>query len=289
MAKDLQLRNMGLVPAGSAEAYIHAVNKIPLLSAEEESDLARRYQLDGDLEAAKKLVLSQLRYVARIAHGYLGYGLPVMDLIQEGNIGLMKAVKRFDPTMGVRLVSFAVHWIKSEMHEFIIRNWRVVKIATTKAQRKLFFNLRSAKKRLGWMTNDEINTLAKDLNVSTQDVLQMEARLNNADLSLEGSDDNDDSDNGSFAPIHYLEDKHADPLQQLLEDDWSGQAKEKLLSAIETLDDRSRHIIHVRWLGEAKTTLQDLAAEYNISLERVRQIEKNAMNKIKGIMISLAS
>ncbi|NNM60491.1 MAG: RNA polymerase sigma factor RpoH [Legionellales bacterium] len=292
MANELQLRHMGLVPVGSAEAYIHAVNQIPLLTAEEESELARRYQQDGDLEAAKKLVLSQLRYVARIAHGYLGYGLPVMDLIQEGNIGLMKAVKRFDPTMGVRLVSFAVHWIKSEMHEFIIRNWRIVKIATTKAQRKLFFNLRSAKKRLGWMTNDEISSLAKDLNVSTQDVLQMEARLNNADVALEGGGEEDDDQGGNgsthFAPIHYLEDKHADPLQQLLEDDWSEQAKEKLLTAIESLDDRSRHIINVRWLGEEKATLQDLAAEYNISLERVRQIEKNAMNKVKGLLINWA-
>lgn len=288
MSKELQVRQMGLVAVGNAEAYIHAVNQIPLLSAEDESELARRYHQEGDLEAAKKLVLSHLRYTVRIAHGFLGYGLPLMDLIQEGNIGLMKAVKRFDPTMGVRLVSFAVHWIKAEIHEFIIRNWRIVKIATTKAQRKLFFNLRSSKKRLGWMSHDEIQALAKDLKVTPRDVIQMEARLNNADLALEGSDE-DESDGGGtdFAPIHYLEDKHADPLHQLSQEDWQEQSKEKLASALEALDERSRHIIKVRWLNDAKMTLQDLAAQYAISLERVRQIEKNAMGKLKKALGTL--
>jgi RNA polymerase sigma-32 factor len=289
MANELQLRQMALVPVGSAEAYIHAVNQIPLLSAEEESDLARRFQQEGDVEAAKKLVLSHLRYVVRIANGYLGYGLSVMDLIQEGNVGLMKAVKRFDPTVGVRLVSFAVHWIKAEMHEFIIRNWRIVKIATTKAQRKLFFNLRNAKKRLGWMTREEVETVAKDLNVTPQDVMHMEARLNNYDLALEGSsDEHDDEGVGEFAPIHYLEDKHADPLHQLSDDDWSAQGKEHLLAALDDLDDRSRDILTVRWLNEEKTTLQELAERYSISLERVRQIEKNAMNKLKTALLSFA-
>jgi len=287
MANELQLQHMGLVPVGSAEAYIHAVNQIPLLSAEEESHLARLFQEEGDVEAARKLVLSHLRYVVRIAHGYLGYGLPVMDLIQEGNIGLMKAVKRFDPAVGVRLVSFAVHWIKAEMHEFIIRNWRIVKIATTKAQRKLFFNLRNAKKRLGWMTHDEVNTLANDLNVSPQDVLQMEARLNNSDMPLEISADNHDEDDHTFSPIHYLEDKQADPLHQLADDDWSEQGKDRLLAALEELDERSRHILTVRWLQEEKMTLQELAQTYQISLERVRQIEKNAMNKLKNALSGL--
>lgn len=288
MANELQLRQMALVPVGNADAYIHAVNQIPLLSAEEEYDLARRFQQDGDVEAAKKLVLSHLRYVARIANGYLGYGLPLMDLIQEGNVGLMKAVKRFDPTVGVRLVSFAVHWIKAEMHEFIIRNWRIVKIATTKAQRKLFFNLRNAKKRLGWMTREEVESLAKDLDVTPQDVMHMEARLNNVDVALEAPTDEYDDDASDFAPIHYLEDKHADPLHQLSVNDWSEQSKEHLLAALDNLDERSRQILTVRWLNEEKMTLQELAERYNISLERVRQIEKNAMNKLKNALLSFA-
>jgi RNA polymerase sigma-32 factor len=289
MSQELQLRQMALVPVGSAEAYIQGVYQIPVLSAEDEFELARQYKDNGDLEAARQLVLANLRYVVKIANGYLGYGLPLMDLIQEGNIGLMKAVKRFDYGVGVRLVSFAVHWIKAEIHEFIIRNWRIVKIATTKAQRKLFFNLRNAKKRLGWFNREEIEAVAKDLSVSPEEVVRMEARLANADLALEGSGD-DDSDGGhhtEFAPIHYLEDAQANPLHQLEYTDSESQSKERLLMALDDLDERSKHILTVRWLNEQKSTLHELAEHYQISPERVRQIEKNAMNKLKNALVAI--
>ena len=290
MSNNFPLQYRGdLVAVGSAEAYIHGVNQIPLLSQEEELALAIQLQETADVGAAKKLVLAHLRYVVRIAYGYLGYGLSLMDLIQEGNIGLMKAVKRFDPKVGVRLASFAVHWIKSEMHEFIIRNWRIVKIATTKAQRKLFFNLRQMKKGLNWMTKEEAQFIADDLKVTTDEVFHMEARLNQSDMPLEGSSDSEGEDSSAFFPIHYLEDKHADPLRQLSEQDWSEQGRDHLLAALDTLDERSRHILTVRWLNEEKTTLQALAAHYGISLERIRQVEKNAMNKLKATLIAFSN
>lgn len=288
MSQELQLKQMALVPVGSAEAYIQGVYQIPVLSAEDELALARQYKDNGDLEAARQLVLANLRYVVKIANGYLGYGLPLMDLIQEGNIGLMKAVKRFDYAVGVRLVSFAVHWIKAEMHEFIIRNWRIVKIATTKAQRKLFFNLRNAKKRLGWFNREEIESVAQSLSVSPEEVVRMEARLANADLALEGSgEDDSDGYSNEFAPINYLEDSNADPLRQLENTDTESQGKERLLMALDDLDDRSKHILTVRWLKEQKSTLHELAEHYQISPERVRQIEKNAMNKLKNALVAI--
>ena len=278
--KDNTLMMQLALPAGSLDAYIQSVNLIPVLTAEEEQDLALRYRHDNDLEAARQLVMSHLRFVVKVARGYNGYGLPLADLIQEGNIGLMKAVKRFDPSMGVRLVSFAVHWIRAEMHEFILRNWRIVKIATTKAQRKLFFNLRSAKKRLGWMNNEEVESVARDLGVSTKDVLEMEQRMSYYDTSFDGPVGNDE-DEDLYAPVAFLEDKSASPEQQLEDEQVYDLNQEALHSAIELLDDRSRDIISKRWLVENKATLQDLAEEYNISAERIRQIETSAMMKLR--------
>jgi RNA polymerase sigma-32 factor len=271
-------------PIGSLEAYIHRVNQVPLLSAEEEKTLATRYAEAGDLEAAKKLVMPHLRFVVRIARSYSGYGLAQADLIQEGNIGLMKAVKRFDPQMGVRLVSFAIHWIKAEIHEFILRNWKIVKIATTKAQRKLFFNLRKASQKLtqklNWFTQDEVETVAKDLNVSPNDVRQMEARFNYHDESLDPLATSQHEN--SLAPIHYLEASQSyDPANSVEENDWAEDREGKLHYALSLLDNRSQDILKRRWLADQKATLQELAAEYQISAERVRQLEKNAMNKIK--------
>jgi len=268
------------LPVGSLEAYVLSVNEIPMLSAEEERALAERYQRDNDLDAARQLVMSHLRFVVRVARGYNGYGLALSDLIQEGNIGLMKAVKRFDPSVGVRLVSFAVHWIRAEIHEFILRNWRIVKIATTKAQRKLFFNLRSAKKRLGWMNMDEVDAVAKDLGVSSKDVLEMEQRLSSNDVSFDGAV-NDDEDENIYAPAAYLEDLRATPEEQLEVEQLDDQHQEALQNAIASLDDRSRDIIAKRWLTEDKATLHELAAEYHVSAERIRQIENNAMNKLR--------
>ncbi|WP_416306395.1 RNA polymerase sigma factor RpoH [Neptunicella sp. SCSIO 80796] len=279
------LQSMALsVPrsSGSIEAYIQAAGSIAMLSAEEERELAERLQQDGDLESARKLIMSHLRFVVHIAKSYSGYGLPQADLIQEGNIGLMKAVKRFDPTVGVRLVSFAVHWIKAEIHEFVLRNWRIVKVATTKAQRKLFFNLRKAKKRLGWFTHDEVETVAEALGVSTKEVLQMEARMSSQDQTFDLSADDDES--GNFAPVQYLEDKSASVESQIISDDWDSNASDRLYSAIKTLDERSQHIIQTRWLTDDKTTLQELADKYQVSAERVRQIEKNAMKKLQYAM-----
>jgi len=272
--------NMNLqltLPSGSLEAYIQSVNSIPVLSAEREQELFQRYQADGDLEAARELVLSHLRFVVKVAKGYSGYGLPQADLIQEGNIGLMKAVKRFDPEFGVRLVSFAVHWIRAEIHEYVLRNWRIVKVATTKAQRKLFFNLRSAKKRLGWLSHEEVESVASDLGVNTSDVLEMEKRMAAYDASFNGYTNDDDV----AAPALYLEDQRDGPEQtmEFLQKETLDQ--EMLIHALGTLDDRSRVIIQKRWLEPEKSTLHDLASEFNVSAERIRQLEQNAFNHMR--------
>lgn len=280
MNQQLQLASLNF-PIGSLDAYIHRVNQVPMLSAEEEYDCAERFQTEGDLEAARCLVLAHLRYVVRVARGYLGYGLPLNDLIQEGNIGLMKAVKRFDPKMGVRLVSFAVHWIKAEIHEFVLRNWRIVKIATTKAQRKLFFNLRSNKKHLGWFSNEEVDTVAKKLGVSADVVREMEMRMSGYDASFDPYADDDDSEHGNFAPAAYLADAHADPALQLEGSNWETNNTEKLAHALTALDQRSRDIVQRRWLTDDKATLHDLADQYQVSAERIRQLEKSAMQKLK--------
>lgn len=270
----------GALPLGSLEAYIARVNLIPILTQEEESTLASQFHKNQDLEAAKSLVLAHLRFVVRVARGYLGYGLPLGDLIQEGNIGLMKAVKRFDPSVGVRLVSFAVHWIKAEIHEFILRNWSIVKVATTKAQRKLFFNLRKAAKRLGWFTEEEIHTVADELQVPPEEVRRMEMRLNAHHESFEGSVD-EESGESSFAPEQYLEDHRYNPALQCENKDWSESREQNLQDALSSLDARSQDIVRSRWLVEDKATLHDLAARYQVSAERVRQIEKIAMDKLK--------
>lgn len=283
MSTNLQTMALSVPQSGSIETYIQAVSGIDMLSAEEERSLAERLRENDDLEAARKLIMSHLRFVVHIAKSYSGYGLPQADLIQEGNIGLMKAVKRFDPTVGVRLVSFAVHWIKAEIHEFVLRNWRIVKVATTKAQRKLFFNLRKAKKRLGWFTHEEVQTVADALGVSTKEVLQMEARMSSQDQAFDLSADDDDT--GNFAPAQYLEDKSADVEADVINQDWDKNATSRLYSAIKTLDERSQHIIQTRWLSDDKTTLQDLADKYQVSAERVRQIEKNAMKKLQNAMV----
>ena len=284
MGTSLQ-RTMALIPQGSLEGYIQAVNSIPVLSAEEERELAMRLQQDGDLEAARQLVMSHLRFVVHVAKSYSGYGLPQADLVQEGNIGLMKAVKRFDPSVGVRLVSFAVHWIKAEIHEYVLRNWRMVKVATTKAQRKLFFNLRKSKKRLGWLNHEEVQAVAADLGVSAADVTEMEARMSNYDQAFDLV--GDDEDEGGFAPVHYLEDKSSDLAATIENDNWDSHATRRLSAAMATLDERSQHIIRARWLDEeSKTTLQELADNYGVSAERVRQLEKNALKKLKDAMVA---
>lgn len=272
------------LPVNSLEAYLHYVNQIPMLTQEEEHDLAVRLQKNNELAAAKRLILAHLRYVARVAKGYLGYGLPLADLIQEGNIGLMKAVRRFNPDMGVRLVTFAMHWIKAEIHEYILRNWRIVKVATTKAQRKLFFNLRNLKKRLGWMTQQEVNDIAKDLKVKPETVREMEMRLATSDASFDGHDDDDDDNHYSFKPAGFLEDARYNPEQQLESDDWTEQSSDTMYHALDKLDERSQDIIRTRWLDENKLTLQDLADKYQISAERVRQLEKNAMLKLRAAL-----
>ncbi|MNR01173.1 RNA polymerase sigma factor RpoH [compost metagenome] len=282
MGTSLQ-RTMAMIPQGSLEGYIQAVNSIPVLSAEEERELAMRLQQGGDLEAARQLVMSHLRFVVHVAKSYSGYGLPQADLVQEGNIGLMKAVKRFDPSVGVRLVSFAVHWIKAEIHEYVLRNWRMVKVATTKAQRKLFFNLRKSKKRLGWLNHEEVQAVAADLGVSAADVTEMEARMSNYDQAFDLV--GDDEDEGGFAPVHYLEDKSSDLAATIENDNWDSHATRRLSAAMATLDERSQHIIRARWLDEeSKTTLQELADNYGVSAERVRQLEKNALKKLKDAM-----
>ncbi|GLQ88036.1 RNA polymerase sigma factor RpoH [Dyella flagellata] len=266
---------------GSLDAYISAVHRIPVLSQEEEQELSRRYQQDSDLASARKLVMSHLRFVVHVARGYNGYGLQLSDLIQEGNIGLMKAVKRFDPDQGVRLVSFAVHWIRAEMHEFILRNWRIVKVATTKAQRKLFFNLRKSKKRLGWMNAEEVRMVAKDLGVPEATVREMESRLSGRDIGFEAPADAEEE--AKPAPEAFLVDEGADPYDSVAEADQTDNQLETLSNALQKLDERSRDIIQRRWLNEDKATLQDLADEYGVSAERIRQVEANAMKKMRGL------
>ena len=273
-------------PSGSLEAYIAASNHIPVLAVEEERALARQLQQHGDLEAARRLVMSHLRFVIYIARGYSGYGLSQADLIQEGNLGLMKAVKRFDPEMNVRLVSFAVHWIRAEIHEFILRNWRIVKLATTKAQRKLFFNLRKNKKHLGWFSHDEVQAVAKDLNVEPAVVLEMEKRMSGQDTPFDGAVDNGDDDDFSPAPAGYLQDLSQEPSLLLERENTTDHNNEKLVLALEMLDTRSRDILQQRWLSEKKSTLHDLAKQYNVSAERIRQLEQNAMKKLKTAMIA---
>ena len=273
-------------PGVNLGAYMSTMNQIPILTAEQEKELADRYFYDQDLDAAKMLVMSHLRFVVHIARSYAGYGLPQGDLIQEGNLGLMKAVKRFDPNMGVRLVSFAVHWIKAEIHEYVIRNWRIVKIATTKAQRKLFFNLRSLKKSSKKLTLDEAKSIALDLNVTPEQVLEMEGRLTAYDAAFDAQGDDDDENTTYVSPALYLEDNRYDPARLVEEEDYEQQSTSALHNAMDQLDDRSRNILQRRWLDDDKSTLHELAAEYNVSAERIRQLEKNAMDKIKVAMSS---
>ncbi|SNY57367.1 RNA polymerase, sigma 32 subunit, RpoH [Arsukibacterium tuosuense] len=268
--------------SGSLEAYTHAVSTIPMLTAEQERSLAERLQQDGDLTAARQLIMSHLRFVVHIARSYSGYGLPISDLVQEGNIGLMKAVKRFDPTVGVRLVSFAVHWIKAEIHEYVLKNWRIVKIATTKAQRKLFFNLRKAKKHLGWFNQDEVKHVAESLGVAEHEVREMESRMSNYDMPYDAPDEDDDS--AFTAPVYYLQDKASDLAVQVEDEQWDNAAADRLQAAMRTLDDRSQDIVRARWLDNNKLTLQELAERYQVSAERVRQLEKNAMKKLHSAL-----
>lgn len=274
-----------LTPGRDLDAYVQNVSTIPILTPEEERELAERLHFEQDLDAARQLVMSHLRFVVHIARSYKGYGLPLGDLIQEGNVGLMKAVKRFDPTVGVRLVSFAVHWIKAEMHEFILRNWRIVKVATTKAQRKLFFNLRSQKKSLGWMNNDEVEAIAEDLGVDAAVVRQMEGRMAATDMAFDAPSADDSEETAPVAPALFLEDKSADPAELLEDQDWEDNSNRQLAAAMGQLDERSRDILAQRWLLEEKATLHELAAKYEVSAERIRQLEKNAMKKIKNALV----
>ena len=289
MTQELVLRNQSLalpLPTGNLDQYIQAAFSIPVLSAEEEYDLAVRLQRDDDLDAAKQLVMSHLRFVVRVARGYSGYGLALGDLIQEGNIGLMKAVRRFDPEVGVRLVSFAVHWVRAEMHEFILRNWRIVKVATTKAQRKLFFNLRSSKKRLGWLNREEVNAVARDLGVKPETVLEMESRLSGRDVCFDPLLNDDDEDRLHYAPSAYLTDESNDPARTIEQHDWQMHNSSNLLAALAGLDDRSRAILQARWLDEKKSTLHELADRFGVSAERIRQLEKNAIGKLQKTMVA---
>ena len=267
-----------LSPGADLDSYVQTISAFPILSPEEEKALAERFYYDNDLEAARQLVLCHLRFVVHLARTYQGYGLPQADLIQEGNVGLMKAVKRFNPEVGVRLVSFAVHWIKAEMHEYILRNWRIVKVATTKAQRKLFFNLRSAKKRLAWLNPAETKAVADELGVPEAEVSRMESRLAGVDVAFDGVDSDDDAS----APAHYLPASSADPADLVANEDWLDISRARLGQAIANLDERSRDIIRARWLDEDKTTLMDLAERYGVSAERIRQLEKNALKKLKA-------
>ncbi len=285
MRNALSVKNLALTSpaaAGSLDQYLQTIGMIPVLSRDEEQSLARRLRDHDDLEAARILVVSHLRFVVHIAKGYTGYGLPIGDLIQEGNVGLMKAVKRFDPDVGVRMVSFAVHWIRAEIHEFVLRNWRLVKVATTKAQRKLFFNLRKAKKNLNWLSLDEAKAVADDLGVSTREVYEMEKRLSARDLSLDPAPDAGDEE--SYSPASYLPSPTPDPAQLVEQDDWEQQSNAQLAEAMETLDERSRDILKRRWLTEDKETLHELADEYGISAERVRQVEAAAIGKLRKAM-----
>jgi RNA polymerase sigma-32 factor len=282
------LVGMPMLPAlGSLDAYIYGVNQIPMLSAEREQELAHQLRADNNLDSARELVMSHLRFVVHVARGYAGYGLGINDLIQEGNIGLMKAVKRFDPTVGVRLVSFAVHWIRAEIHEFILKNWRIVKVATTKAQRKLFFNLRRMKKRLGWMNAEEVQTVATELGVEAATVREMEARLNGSDVAFDAPAE--DEDVGRPSPVAFLVDQNnADPFDSIEEQQSQNAHLELMHEGLEQLDERSRDIVSRRWLAEPKATLHELAAEYGVSAERIRQIEANAFKKMRGLFLEAA-
>jgi RNA polymerase sigma-32 factor len=286
MSKDLYAMALTVgQQSASMDGYLQAVSTIPMLKAEQEKELATRLQEEGDLSAAKQLIMSHLRFVAHIAKSYSGYGLPQADLIQEGNIGLMKAVKRFDPNVGVRLVSFAVHWIKAEIHEFVLKNWRIVKVATTKAQRKLFFNLRKNKKRLGWFNQAEVSTVANELGVSEKEVREMESRMSGQDMGFDlTGDDNDDAPTSTYSPVQYLTDGSADLADDIEQQQWQEQSHTRLFSALKTLDERSQDIVSARWLSDDKATLQELAEKYSVSAERVRQLEKTAMKKLQSAM-----
>jgi RNA polymerase sigma-32 factor len=272
-------------PIGSFDAYMDKVSRIPVLSREDENVLATRFHKDGDLDAARELVLSHLRFVVHIARGYSGYGLPLGDVVQEGNVGLMKAVKRFDPNVGVRLVSFAVHWIRAEIHEYVLRNWRLVKVATTKAQRKLFFNLRKMKKNLGWLTHDETHAVARDLGVAPAEVTEMEQRLSARDMSFDPAPDAGD-DEHQFGPAHFLPAPGFDPAQQAENEEWDANQRGRLDHALTALDARSQDILRRRWLAEPKATLHELAAQYRVSAERIRQIEVAAMKRLRTALVA---
>jgi RNA polymerase sigma-32 factor len=281
----LVAKQSGLIfagPVGSLDSYIDRVSQIPVLSKEDEVALAVRFRSEADLDAARQLVLSHLRFVVHIARGYLGYGLPMGDLVQEGNVGLMKAVKRFDPTVGVRLVSFAVHWIRAEIHEYVLRNWRLVKVATTKSQRKLFFNLRKMKKNLAWLSEAETAAVAKDLGVDVSDVREMEQRLSARDMSFDPTPDADEEE--AYSPAMYLPATNADPAIEVENEEWEEDSADRLTIAMGKLDERSRSILKRRWMTDDKATLHELADEYGISAERVRQVESNAISKLKGLM-----
>jgi len=272
---------MTAVTQDSLDSYVRSVNSYPMLTAEEERELAERLHYDGEIDAAKGLILSHLRFVVHVARGYSGYGLPMADLVQEGNIGLMKAVKRFNPEVGVRLVSFAVHWIKAEIHEYVLRNWRIVKIATTKAQRKLFFNLRKSKKRLGWFNQGEVETVARELGVEPSEVREMESRLSAQDATFEIPSDDDDAHTSYVAPMVYLEDKASDIADNIEAANWEAHTNNRLSLALKSLDERSQHIVRSRWLDDNKSTLQELAETYQVSAERIRQLEKKRHEKVK--------
>src|SRR5262245_39184759 len=273
-------------PIGSLDAYLDRVSRIPVLSREEEHDLAVRFRNDNDLNAARQLVLAHLRFVVHIARGYGGYGLPVGDLIQEGNVGLMKAVKRFDPDVNVRLVSFAVHWIRAEIHEYVLRNWRLVKIATTKAQRKLFFNLRRMKKNLSWLSAEETKAVAHDLGVTTAEVTEMEQRLAARDMSFDPTPESDEEE--VYSPAAYLASPDSDQAESVEADEWESDSSDRLQTAMARLDDRSRDILQRRWMTDDKATLHELADKYGVSAERIRQIESNALGKLRGFMAPAA-
>ncbi len=282
MSKALQTMEW-MTPGANLNAYIQGTATVPILSIEEEKSLGEALYYEDDLDAARRLVMSHLRFVVHIARSYNGYGLPLADLIQEGNVGLMKAVRRFNPEKGVRVVSFAVHWIKAEIHEFILRNWRIVKIATTKSQRKLFFNLRSAKKQLQWLTADEAKAVADDLGVEVRDVMEMEMRLTARDSAFDAPAEDDD-EKAAYAPAYFLGDKGADPAQQVENEDYEGDNNLRLAAAVKSLDERSQNILQRRWLDDKKATLHQLADEYGVSAERIRQLEKNAMKKVRTAM-----
>jgi RNA polymerase sigma-32 factor len=287
-AQALVAKQGGLVlagPVGSLDSYIDRVSQIPVLTKDNEVALATKFRAEGDLDAARQLVLSHLRFVVHIARGYLGYGLPMGDLVQEGNVGLMKAVKRFDPAVGVRLVSFAVHWIRAEIHEYVLRNWRLVKVATTKSQRKLFFNLRKMKKNLTWLSEAETQAVARDLGVEVKDVREMEQRLSARDMSFDPAPDTDEEES-TYSPAMYLPASHADPAVEVENEEWEEDSQDRLSMAMEKLDERSRSILKRRWMTDNKATPHELADEYGISAERVRQVEANAINKLKGLMVA---